>query len=394
MVKKKELLDGIGCVDDMIRRCNIVLDLLEKKGKSPNNEKFFKRRFSVQQACEMVKRTRTSLYRAEEERIITVDKSPDTNRNLGYTIDQIYKLQEFFGTKPVRREGDPCLKVAVQSFKGGVAKSVTAVHLSQYLALKGYRVLIADFDPQASATNSFGFVADTVFTEEDTLLPYIKGDKEDIQYCILDTYFPGVKLIPSCLPFYDAEFHLAFSAARSDNDEDRVACFTEFVDAFRTVEKDFDVIIFDSPPALGMITINILAAADGLIVPTTPAFFDFSSTIQYFKMVQKVLNKIITGKKYNFIKILATRVDSRNPTHEDFIPIMRDVFGNSMMKSIFYNTNEIDNCSSDFKTVYDLDKPNIRAAKILNDIFAEIEVEILRWWPSRANKLVEEEILL
>lgn len=393
MFNTLDKVNGEEYVDKIINKCNVVLDVLEKKGKAPDNHKKFKRRFSVQQACEMVGRTRTSLYRAEEEHVITVEKDPKNNRNLGYSFEQITKLRNHFGTMPTRRECDPCMKVAIQSFKGGVAKTVTAVHFAQYMALKGYRVLLADFDPQASATNAFGFIADQCFTEEDTLLPYILGDQSDIQYCIRETYFPNVSLIPSCLPFYDAEFTLAFSAAESETEEDAVGCFTEFVDAFSSVEDYFDIIVFDSPPALGTITINILAAADSVVVPTTPAFYDFCSTTQYFKMIKKVLNKIVKNKQYNFIKILATRVDSRNATHADFLSIMRDVFGDAMLHSVFHNTNEIDSCAGSFQTVFDVDKPNKRALTILNNVFSEIEKHILMWWPSKAKNLIKEGVI-
>ena len=391
-------VNGYEHITSIIENCDGLLSVLEEIGKDPNEKKEFGKRFSATETATMIGRTRTSLHRAEKEGIAVPQKDPKTNRSMGYTLSDVNKLRDYFGTRPKRKEQDPCLKIAIQSFKGGVAKSVTAVHFAQYMALRGYRVLLADFDPQASATSAFGFLPDKSFTEDDTLIPFLRGEQNDLQYCVLETYFPGVSIIPSCLAFYDAEFKLAFSAANSESASERKGYFTEFGDAFKSIEQYFDVIIFDSPPALGMITINILTSADALVVPTPPALYDFSSTVQYFKMIQNVLGDIVPEKEYNFIKILVTKADLRKTKHKDFIQYMGKVFGPSLMKFAFSETQEIQNNAANFKTVYDVEKADdkkshIRALNILDSVCREIELEVLQWWPSYEEQLVEEGVL-
>lgn len=384
---------GVEQVSELISDCENILLTLDEMGKSPNNTKVFERRFSVSEACEMTGRSRVTLNRAEKEGLITPEKSKGSNRTIGYTLDEINILRDHFGTRPKRSKGDPCLTVAVQSFKGGVSKSVTSVHFAQYLAQKGYRILLVDCDPQASATSSFGFLPDKCFEEGNTLIPFLEGQQDDLQYCIMNTYFPGISLIPSCLPFYEAEFKLGFAAAKAEESEERGQYFHEFSNGLNTIKPYFDFIIIDSPPALGMITINILVCSDAIVVPTPPSLYDFSSTVQYFKMIKEVMSTIAVDKKYDFIKVLATRVDTRKSTHVEFLSLMRKIFGTNMFNKVFLQTAEIENSASKFQTVYDMKKPQKRALNILNNVFEEIESSLLKSWTSKSAKLIEEGVI-
>ena len=386
-------INGLSYVENIIKKCDSLLVTLEQMGKAPNQQKVLTRKFSVNEAAALVSRTRASLNRVEKEGIASPEKDPKSKRILGYSLKEINQLRKHFGTQKFRQKGDPCLVIAVQSFKGGVAKSVTSIHLSQYLAMSGYRVLAVDCDPQASLTSSFGFLPDKVFDESHTMLPFLASEQESLEYCIIESYFPNLSLIPSCLPFYDAEFKLAFAASDADTIEERKAYYTEFLDAFNTIKDSFDFIVIDSPPALGMITINILTAADAIIVPTPPALYDFASTVQYFKMVRKIMKSVIPGKIYHFIKILATKVDTRANISVDILSLMREVFGGNMFQSLFMETSEIKTASADFKTVFDLQKPNQRAIKILKSVCEEIEIELLKAWPSKKKQLVEEGVI-
>ena len=387
------IVNGLEYVELIISKCETLLSTLEKTGKAPNSRKTLERRFSVNEASDLVGKSRVTLNKLEKDGVISPEKAENSKRTLGYSLNDINKIRDHFGNKHRRKPDDPCLKVAIQSFKGGVAKSVTSIHFAQYMAVKGYRVLLVDCDPQASATSSFGFMPDNCFTAENTLLPYLQGKKEDLQYCIVDTYFPGISLIPSCLPFYDAEFQLAFAAADAENADERYGYFSEFIHAFNTVEKYYDLIIIDSPPALGMITINILTSSDAVVVPTPPALYDFASTVQYFKMIRKVMKQVIPKKSYNFIKILATRTDTRKTMHVEFLDLMKEVFGKSMFHNVFLQTSEIENCAAQFKSVYDIKKPQKRAVNILDSVFHEVELEIRKCWPSLRSVLIEEGVI-
>ena len=390
---------GVDEIENIISKCDNLLKLLDEAGKSPNNSKVHKRRFSVKEAAILVGRGRSSLHRAHKEgNVPEPEKDPTTNRTLGYTLKQINQLRDYFNTRPGRNRngnsGGQCVKIAIQSFKGGVAKSVTSVHLAQYLAIQGYSVLIVDCDPQASATSTFGYLPDNYFSASDTLLPYFQGEQETLDYCVRETYFDGISLIPSCLAFSDAEYHLAFSAAAATSLEEKRGYFNELRDGLKTIENNFDVIVLDSPPALGLSTINILTAADALVVPTPPAMYDFSSTVQYFKMIHKVMTQISPDKCYAFIKILVTRADLRKSMHSDFLNFMRETFGQNIFHAVFHQTAEIENCAAQFKTVYDEKKPQTRALQILESVFSEIEQEIVKLWPKTRDTADTDEELM
>jgi len=378
------LSPGIEQLEDIISKCEDTLEILRDHGMSPMMEKRLERHFTVAEAETMVGRSRATLSRQEldTERPVIPSRHQKSGRIKGYTLEQINELRDFFGTSPRRKDGQRCKILSMQSFKGGVAKSVSTVYFAQYLAIRGYRVLVVDCDPQASATSSFGYIPDQEFNESDTMSLYINGTKDSIEYAVKKTYFPGIDLVPSCLPWYEVEFGLFNAVTHADSEEERLSYYQELREAIRTVEVDYDIVLMDSPPALGMISINILAAADAIVVPTPPSLYDFASTTQYFKMVKKVIQSITPDKKFDFIKVMPTKVERNKGRQMDFLDLMRDRFGLSMLRSIFSSTSAIPNAASVYKTLYDLPKGERDNAVIdmLDEVFGEIEGLIRKSW--------------
>lgn len=375
---------GIEQLEDIISKCEDTLEILRDHGMSPMMEKRLERHFTVAEAETMVGRSRATLSRQEldTERPVIPSRHEKSGRIKGYTLEQINELRDFFGTSPQRKDGQRCKILSMQSFKGGVAKSVSTVYFAQYLAIRGYRVLVVDCDPQASATSSFGYIPDQEFNESDTMSLYINGTKDSIEYAVKKTYFPGIDLVPSCLPWYEVEFGLFNAVTHADSEEERLSYYQELREAIRTVEADYDIVLMDSPPALGMISINILAAADAIVVPTPPSLYDFASTTQYFKMVKRVIQSITPDKKFDFIKVMPTKVERNKGRQMDFLDLMRDRFGLSMLRSIFSSTSAIPNAASVYKTLYDLPKGERDNAAIdmLDEVFGEIEGLIRKSW--------------
>lgn len=374
---------GLSEIQELVATCDDTIDKLKGMGISPHNEKKLERIYTVREVEDMVQRSRTTIsaHVASGDSAVDPVKHEGSGRVKGYTLEQVNKLREEFGTLPHRPAGSQCKVIAVQSFKGGVSKSVTSVHLSQYLATKGYRVLLVDCDPQASATSSFGFMPDSDFTIDNTMYRYFDGLAESLDYAIRKTYFPGVDLIPSCLAWYEVEFKM-FDAVSNASDEDAGGFYQLLRDGLDTVADNYDMVIVDSPPALGMTSVNILAAADGIIVPTPPSMFDFSSTTQYFKMVDRVMQTAVPGKRFDFIKVLATKVERNKSRQMDFLDVLRTRFGFTMLRSTFLSTSQIPNAASFFRTLYDLPKSDLdrNVMTMLDELFAEIEGLIIRAW--------------
>lgn len=375
---------GIEQLEEIITKCEDTLEVLKDHGMSPQLEKHLDRHFSVAEAETMVQRSRTTLTRQEKDpdRPVVPARHAKSGRVKGYTLAQINELRDIFETSPRRTAGQRCKILSMQSFKGGVAKSVSTVYFAQYLAIRGYRVLVVDCDPQASATSSFGYIPDHEFTESDTMSLYINGTKDSIDYAVKKTYFPGIDLVPSCLPWYEVEFGLFNAVTHAENEEERLGYYQELREAIRTVEANYDIVLMDSPPALGMISINILAAADAVVVPTPPSLYDFASTTQYFKMVKRVIQSITPGKQFDFIKVMPVKVEKNKGRQMDFLDIMRDRFGLSMLRSIFSSSSQIPNAASVFKTLYDLPKSerDNGVMDMLDEVFGEIEGLVRKSW--------------
>lgn len=246
-----------------------------------------------------------------------------------FTLDEVLRLRAHFasgGSKskeyaPFRPEGLPAKLVAVANFKGGVGKTSTAAHLAMSAALDGYKVLVIDLDSQGSMTSIFdGRVEDewqTVFPLlarhygehlrrenqsrqergeppqplDDTLTEALKLSSRDV---IQSTHWPNIDLIGAQLNLYWAEFQIPVWRLSARGWK----LWDALTDRLETdgVLDEYDVIFIDTPPALGYLTINGLAAADILLVPLGASFLEFDSTGRFFDMLHSTFASIEDGE--------------------------------------------------------------------------------------------------
>jgi chromosome partitioning protein len=384
---------GLDELNDLVDRCQDTLSALRSLGMTPNNEKRLMKFYRARKVADMVGFSRTKVTKAIDELGLVQASDPETQRPLGYSLAQVNQIRDALNARPGRQPHEAAVRLAVQSFKGGVAKSVTTVYIAQYLAEKGYRVLVVDCDPQASATQSFGYVPDHNFKERHTLSPALHGEEDTLEYAIIPTYFDGIDLVPSCLALNEVDFAIYDAVARAETQE-RDAFYHLVEDAVATVQDRYDVILMDSAPNLSMMSINILVAANAVVVPAPPAIYDFSSTSQYLQMVSKVMTGIAPGKRYEFLKVMPSKVDRSKSKMLDFLAIMQDKFGNFLLGKPFLYASAIPDTASYFQTVFDQAKPDHRVMTMLNGVLGEIEVEICKTWPSRHEALREKGVLL
>ena len=246
-----------------------------------------------------------------------------------FTLDEVQKLRAFFGSTgskakeylPYRPAGLPAKMVAVANFKGGVGKTSTAAHLAMSAALDGYKVLVIDLDSQASMTSIFGgAVADewqTVFPllarhyaghlREENQRRLDRGDQPipldetldealniKAQSLVQNTHWPNIDLIGAQLNLYWAEFQVPVWRMQGRGWKLWDA-LTDILDD-DGILSEYDVIFIDTPPALGYLTINGLAAADILLVPVGASFLEFDSTGRFFDMLHTTFNSIEEGE--------------------------------------------------------------------------------------------------
>ena len=376
-------------LDDILGASESFLQRMHEMGQAPHQAKSLQRLFSPSEAAEMVGRDRTTLARAEAELSVEPPaRNPDNNRRLGYTLDQIQAFRAHFGTLPQRDPSqDQPIVIACQNFKGGVGKSTTCINLAHYLALKGYRVLVIDTDSQATTTSMFGYVPDAEIGQDDTILAYLGGAHSTLAPVIRKTYFPGIDLIPACLALYEAEIALVLHIAEQATPEARREVFAELGIGIQTVADNYDVVLLDSPPALGVISLNVLIAADALLVPAAAKMFDFSSTVQFFRMIRNYVAQLAPDKTYRWISVLTTLFDQRYDSQKQFVDVMRACFGESVFQRVFFHSAEVINASAQFVGPYELAKPNRKVLEMMDSVFGEIELAILREWPSKRAEL-------
>ena len=246
-----------------------------------------------------------------------------------FTLDEVHRLRAHFGTTgskakeylPYRPKGLPAKMVAVANFKGGVGKTSTAAHLAMSAALDGYKVLVIDLDSQASMTSIFG---GKVEDEWQTVFPLLarhyashlqadnqrRVDRGDVPVpldetltealgiktadLVQSTHWPNIDLIGAQLNLYWAEFQVPVWRMQGRGWKLWDA-LTDTLQADGILDS-YDLIFIDTPPALGYLTINGLAAADILLVPVGASFLEFDSTGRFFDMLHTTFNSIEEGE--------------------------------------------------------------------------------------------------
>ena len=304
-------------------------------------------------------------------------------------------MRGVFGTRPWRDAEDPCAVVAVQNFKGGVGKSTVSVHLAQYLAIRGYRVLLIDCDSQASATTLFGYVPDLDLDEEETLYPFLRQDElTSLDYAVRKTHFDGLDLIPANLRLFQSEYELAARMARGQG-----ALLDRLAQGVASVADRYDIIVIDPPPALGAISLSVLRAATALVVPVPPTVMDFSSTAAFLAMLDEtmqVLDDRGQAPELSFLRFVASKVDENKSMQKELLKLMRSIFGTAMVRSPLKDSAEIDNATARLMTVYELDGPvtsrsvRDRCLTYLDGVNGELELDIRATWPSHLKRLRKE----
>lgn len=384
----------------LTRRASTVIDRLRERVFAPGTQKQLDLRFNVRTAAEMAGRTEKAIRDAEADgRLPAPEKDDTTGRRNGYALTDVNRMREVFGTLPHRAPDDPPLVLAVQNFKGGVGKSTVVTHLAQYFALKGYRVCVIDCDSQASTTAIFGLNPDVdVDEEEDTLYPFFRhGGPKSLHYALRATYWPGIAVIPANLGLYDAEYEFAARMAREP---------TFILDRLRegveTISDQFDIIILDPPPALGMLSLSVLRAASALIIPAPPNNIDFASTAHFLKMMEATLSELSRhggARSYSFVKILASKMNDQKSAHVAIKRMMDAVFPQDMLQAVLKDSAEIDNATANLGTVYEMTGPGTRTEThrrcraYLDAVGREVELLARKTWPSHHRALRKEGLL-
>ncbi len=257
-------------------------------------------------------------------------------------------------SQPVARRPLPRI-VAVANQKGGVGKTTTSVNLGAALAELGYRVLVVDLDPQGNATTGLGVDARNF---EQSMYDVIMRDAP-LEDCIEPTSTKNLFVAPATIDLAGAEIELVPAFSRE----------LKLKRAIQTVIDDFDFVLIDCPPSLGLITVNGLAAADEVLVPIQCEYYALEGLSQLLRNVSLVAANLNSGLEVS--TIVLTMYDARTKLSDQVVADVREHFGSRVCRNVIPRTVRLSEAPSFGQpiTVFD---PTSRGAIAYRELAREV----------------------
>ncbi|KQZ08015.1 ParA family protein [Agromyces fucosus] len=216
----------------------------------------------------------------------------------------------------------PARIIALCNQKGGVGKTTTTINLGATLAEYGRRVLAVDFDPQGALSAGLGVPTHDVPTIYDLLLSRTLDPAEVIQ----KTSVEGLDVIPANIDLSAAEVHLVTEVAREQI----------LASVLRRVSADYDVILIDCQPSLGLLTVNALTASHGVVIPLECEYFALRGVALLIETIDKVRDRLNPAIQLD--GILATMYDSRTLHSREVLERVVDAFGDEVLETVITRT--------------------------------------------------------
>ncbi|WP_435168963.1 AAA family ATPase [Falsirhodobacter sp. 1013] len=415
-------------------------DDLARRGYAPDGKKRL-RKFSTWEICKYLIPVAAGHLRRVLKANPALPQGVGEGPAKRFSLEEVLALRAHFATqgagwreyKTWRPEGLPAKVLAVANFKGGVGKSSTCAHLAMSAALDGYRVLVIDLDSQGSMTSIMG---GTVADEWQTAFPLLARDfalhveeenrvreaagqslipldetltealKVSPRNLIQSTHWPNIDLIGAQLNLYWAEFQIPVWRMQLRG----WALWDSLGNALSEagILDEYDIVLLDTPPALGYLTINALAAADILLVPLGASFLEFDSTGRFFDMIYSTFASIEEGEnrarreaglpeigfQWDAVRALITRFDPAQQT--DLANVVQAYFGDFMTTFRQEMTAMVGQAGEQVSGIYEADYRNfnrdtyVRGRETFDRTWAEVKEIILgTWW--RDMKLAEAE---
>ncbi|OWU78155.1 AAA family ATPase [Phaeobacter sp. 22II1-1F12B] len=415
---------------------------LAERGYAPDGRKRL-RRFSTWEVCRYLIPVAPGHFRRVLRSHPDLPQGTGEGNSKWFTLEEVLALRDHFATegaagreyRPWRPEGLPAKTIAVANFKGGVGKTSTAAHLAMSAALDGYKVLVIDLDSQGSMTSIMGGVVpdewstafpllakDYALSVQDenrvreaagkSPLPFDETLSEALNVSARDviqaTHWPNIDLMGSQLNLYWAEFQVPVWRMGLRNwplwDALNNALTRE------RIVDEYDIIILDTPPALGYLTINALAAADILLVPLGASFLEFDSTGRFFDMLYSTFASVEDGEnaarrrdglpemkfEWDAVRALITRFDAGQQT--DLANVIQAYFGDFMTTYRQEMTAMVGQAGEQVNGIYEADYREfnrdtyVRGRETFDQTWAEIKELVLgTWWRDQQMANAEQE---
>ena len=231
-------------------------------------------------------------------------------------------LPDFPEPAPLASHG-PARVIAMCNQKGGVGKTTTTINLAAALAEYGRKVLIVDFDPQGAASVGLGVSPHEL---DQTVYNLLMERDAQIGDVLRHTATPGLDLLPANIDLSAAEVQLVGEVARE----------SVLSRALRPVLDDYDVVLIDCQPSLGLLTVNALTAAHGVLIPLECEFFALRGVALLIETIEKVRDRL--NPRLEVDGILATMYDSRTLHAREVVARVHEAFGDTLLQTVIGRT--------------------------------------------------------
>lgn len=245
--------------------------------------------------------------------------------------------------------------IAIANQKGGVAKTTTAVNLSAWLSLMGQKVLLVDIDPQGNATSGLGFNKDNL----DYCIYDILINRLGIEKAIYKSVIEGLWVLPAKIELAGSEIEMVGLKER------------EYLlrGPLKSIRDNYDYIIIDCPPSLGLLTINALAAAESVLIPIQCEFYALEGLGQLLNTIRLVQEQINTGLKIE--GVLLTMFDGRTNLSIQVVEEVKKHFQGLVYRTIIPRNVRLSEAPSHGKPVMVYDRRS-RGAEVYQDLAKEV----------------------
>ena len=227
------------------------------------------------------------------------------------------------------------LVISLLNHKGGVGKTTSAINIGAGLVELGKRVLLIDLDPQANLSLSLG-----IPRQKSTIYEALRGESELVPYTVKE----GLDVVTSTLDLSGAEMELINEAGR------------EYIlrELLEVVEEDYDYVIIDCPPSLGLLTLNALTSSTFVYIPLQTEFLALQGLTKIKQIIDKVRFRL--NKKLSIGGVIATMYDHRKVLNRDVVETIRKFFGNRVFETYIRDNVALAEAPAQRKDIFSYNK--------------------------------------
>lgn len=324
---------------------------------------------------------------------------PEAEKNAAgrrlYSLRQIHDIRDHLGRNkkgyvPRRANADKLQVLAVTNFKGGSGKTTTSAHLAQFFALRGYRILAVDLDPQASLSALFGIQPEFDLEANETIYGAIRYDQQQrpLRDIVRKTYFTGLDIVPGNLELQEFEHETPRALTEKSRSADKMF-FTRVATALSSIQADYDIVVLDCPPSLGYLTLSALCAATSVLVTIHPQMLDVASMSQFLHMTAglfDVVERAGGNAGYDFFRYVLTRYEPNDGSQSQIAGLLKGLFGDRVLTNAMVKSAAISDAGITKQTLYEVGRENFhrqtydRAIEALDALNGEIEALVSQTW--------------